>query len=912
MKNEHSSSLPVEEYKDDVTELLKNNPVIIVTAETGAGKSTRIPFWFFNSGKKVIVTEPRRIAARSLSHYVSGFSNTKWGEEVGYQTGFDRKKSSKTRLLYLTDGVQLVNEIKGNIFYDVLVIDEVHEWNLNQEVLVGMVKKRIRNRYYLKNDKRIIIMSATLRASQLSKFLEDAPVVKIPGRGFPVTIHNNSSYFMLSDTVGMVEEGNNTLVFLPGKKEISDFSDLLKEAMKEDNMKAKVLPLHSELNISEQSKIFEHFEVPKVVIATDIAQTSLTIDDIDAVIDSGIKKEIRTVNGIEGLYPVEISKTESLQRAGRAGRVKSGRYFLCSDFPSKEREQFPEPEIRRLNLESVILKLIKWGLDPLDFTFFHSPNRSLLKRGLETLKIFGAVDLKGNITGDGKLMAELPVSVRSARILLESMKGGRKTSDAALKIIAIMETRGINGQEYIGEKLHPYPYNSDLLNQFFLWGIAGKNKKLVNFKKFNQSKEIYKELKKRIAPANSTAAVSGKDEIDLLYRSVLSGFTDHFYKLVGDKYYRDDEERQPDRNSTLYSIRPEFVTGLPFDLSIESENRYTGEKERQVLRLLTFLSEINLKILRELNPFGYKRELNFEIVKNVLHIRETHKFGGYLITRVNVEPDYGDKDLKEKIFPVILAWWKKNEKKFPLFKMKEELLPHYKEIKKIVEKYPGDFQTLFENYLKKTVINEMNTKDMDIFFRFHSAFASVDLSDLLSSKMIETLKKKRWPSRHKIKDKKLKIEYFKNRPYLSFSNSDFMDINKQDVILPTGEIPGFIIDGRRFEDWTYAVYIINRELKVQLFKKKWKNMKKEADPDSLKDINFPVSFVGGKGMDGEKFTFYSVPEIEGKKVFLRHFFEKKPAEKYFFAIRDDWKKFLTDHKNQKLKNIFHSKGWKVK
>ena len=167
-------------------------------------------------------------------------------------------------------------------------------------------------------------MSATLKAKQISTFLNHAPVITVPGRGFPVECQRRHPCFLLPDAATLLEEGHNVLLFQPGKQEIDDTIQNLKELLEHDGSKAVILPLHSELSISEQSKVFRNYPLPKAVVATDIAQTSLTIDDIDAVIDSGIKKEVRLVSGIEGLYPTEISTSECRQRAGRAGRVKKG------------------------------------------------------------------------------------------------------------------------------------------------------------------------------------------------------------------------------------------------------------------------------------------------------------------------------------------------------------------------------------------------------------------------------------------------------------------------------------------------------------------------------------------------------------------------------------------------------------
>ncbi len=447
--------LPVDDFRREIERTIAENPVLILTAETGAGKSTRVPWWLWQAGKVVHVTQPRRIAARALSNYLARSCNLPWGGKIGYQTGLDSNKSAATTLLYLTDGVQMVREIQGHREYDVLVLDEIHEWNLNQEVLVGQVKKNLDDGFFRRSGKRTLIMSATLKAKQISAFLHHAPVITVPGRGFPVECQRRHPSLLLPDAATLLEEGHNILVFQPGKQEIDDTIQNLKELLDHDGQKAVILPLHSELSIAEQGKVFKNYPLPKAVVATDIAQTSLTIDDIDAVIDSGIKKEVRVVSGIEGLYPTEISASECRQRAGRAGRVKKGYYLLCSERGMEDRLDYPEPEIRRLNLESVVLRMFKWGISPLEFSFFHKPNRSLILKAIQNLRTFGALSPENRVTADGRRMADLPLSLRSARLLLEAEKGGPRVVDRALKAIAIFETKGVVSKEFAGECYSP-------------------------------------------------------------------------------------------------------------------------------------------------------------------------------------------------------------------------------------------------------------------------------------------------------------------------------------------------------------------------------------------------------------------------------------------------------------------------
>ena len=659
-------SLPVEAFQKKIEELIENNVAIILTAETGAGKSTMVPYWMWKKGLSVTVTQPRRIAARSLATYLAKKNNITLGNKIGYQTGFERKMSRETKLLYVTDGVQMVKEVKGNLNYDVLILDEIHEWNLNQEVLIGLLKKKIDSGYLKIKNKKVIIMSATLQAKQLSHFLNNAPVIEIPGRGFPVTMHNHHKDFVLSDCVEMVRAERNTLVFQPGKKEIADFSEMLKDSLKHDKLKAKILPLHSEISTGEQGEVFNHFKIPKVVIATDIAQTSITIDDIDSVVDTGLKKEIRTQKGVEGLFLTHISESECKQRAGRAGRVKSGQYLLCSELDIKDRIKFPEPEIRRLNLESVILRLIKWDISPLEFTFFHSPKKNLILQAISRLKIFGAIDEDENITDDGKVMAELPVSIRSSRMMIEAGEGGAKVLEEILKVISILEVKGIGSPDFTGEKIYEGETRSDLLNHLALWNSPKLQKKLVNYKKLFLAKEIFKELKKRIKNTSTSVLNNKVDRTDseILIRSIISAFPDYIYKKAADSSYllgEDENERWLDNRSILENDKPDMLTGLPFDLVINWENRETGETEKKTLALLSFVTEISLKQFDKLNPFSYQKESKPYIKEGVLLIKNTLYFGGVIISTFDNEPDWNNRSYRKDVIRLIIEWLEKTE-----------------------------------------------------------------------------------------------------------------------------------------------------------------------------------------------------------------------------------------------------------
>jgi HrpA-like RNA helicase len=907
-----SARLPVDEFRQQIEAEIASHPVLVLTAETGAGKSTRVPYWLWQAGVKVHVTQPRRIAARALSNYLAHACNVRWGDEIGYQTGLDSNKSPKTKLLYLTDGVQMVQEIQGKREYDVLILDEIHEWNLNQEVLVGLVKKNLDNGYYQRSGKRVVIMSATLKAKQISAFLNHAPVITIPGRGFPVTCQRRHPCFFLPDAANLLESGHNVLIFQPGKQEIEETMQNLKELLEHDKQQAVILPLHSELSITEQGKVFKNYPLPKAIVATDIAQTSLTIDDIDAVIDSGVKKEVRLVSGIEGLYPTEISTSECRQRAGRAGRVKKGVYILCSERDMEDRSDYPEPEIRRLNLESVVLRMCKWGLAPLEFNFFHRPNRSLILKAIQNLKNFGALSPENKVTADGRRMAELPLSVRSARLLLEAEKGGARVVDRALKAIAIFETRGIVNKEFSGGCYSRSAYKSDLLNQLEIWEDQKANARLISRKKTALAGEIYSELRKRLnQPVPRRGPWSESDQRHL-FRAILSAFCDGVYFRGDGIYWREKEERQLERTSILNEARPEMVAALPFDLIINREDQKTGNKEEKYIPLLTFASELSLKQLAELSPFSYEKRRAIALKDDKISVDEQIVFGSRMIKTVAGVPDWASPDEKHTLLTLALQWFSDNYQWLPCRGEIEKNRAWFKEAAVVLGENLPPFDHALQEFLYRQLRRSLKIDDLRFFFQFHPALRRVTLNHLLPYAWLKKLKAARWPGLLKVKEMEIPLTYIGQKSYLTLGYEHFHRLEKDEIALPSGEDPGFLLQGSRFENWAAAVSHYNAYLKDEIFGRKWRNEKKSIEVGDAADLPFPMPFQGGNGKDNTPFEFYSVPTIENGQVFLIHFKTLEEANAHFLPEAEQWQELKTRFKKAALENVFRTKGWTVK
>lgn len=915
--------LPVDDYRDEIERAVADHPVVILTAETGAGKSTRVPWWLWRAGKKVHVTQPRRIAARALSNYLARSCGVPWGREIGYQTGLDANKSPATTLLYLTDGVQMVREIQGRRDYDVLVLDEVHEWNLNQEVLVGQMRKNLDEGVFRRSGQRALIMSATLKARQISAFLHHAPVITVPGRGFPVDCQRRHPCFLLPDAATLLEEGHNVLVFQPGKQEIDDTIENLKELLEHDGRKAVILPLHSELSISEQSRVFRNYPLPKAVVATDIAQTSLTIDDIDAVIDSGLKKEVRLVSGIEGLYPTEISASECKQRAGRAGRVKKGWYILCSERGMEDRLDYPEPEIRRLNLESVVLRMFTWGLSPLEFTFFHKPNRSLILKAIHNLKTFGALTEEQRVTADGRRMADLPLSLRAARLLLEAEKGGPRVVDRALKAIAVFEARGIVSKEFAGECYNPAaPYKSDLLNQLDLLEDMRRNARLVSRKKSALARELYLELKRRLqaprAAGRRTAATGpARGPLTLsdqkhLFRAILSCFCDGVYFKGDGVYWREGEERQIERTSILNASRPEMAAGLPFDLVIQREDPRTGIREERFIPLLTFCSEVSLKQLEELKPFSYEKRRRVGLDGDRLTVSEEVYFGNRLVKAVAVEPDWSQPGERHAIVSLALDWFARNYAGLPGCGEIDRNRAWFAEAERALGEKLPPFDEALREFLHRLLRRSLKIDDLRFFFQFHPALQRLSLRHFLPRRWLKKLKASGWPASLQARDMELPVEIHEGRPFLRLDRAQFHRLEAGDIRMPDGEEPGFILDGERFRDWDAAAAGYNAALKEEIFARKWRDARKEVQVADLLDIPFPLAFQGGSGKDHAVLEFFSAPAFEGEKVFLVHFADQRSAQEHFDSVAAEWQERKARQRKESMDNIFRGKGWKVK
>lgn len=445
--------LPIWDQKDDFLELVKKNRIIVLVGETGSGKTTQVPQFLLETGiasfgpprRSIACTQPRRVAAMSVAKRVAEEMDVQLGQECGYNIRFEDCSSNRTILKYMTDGMLLREAMSDPTLpgYGAVILDEAHERTVSTDVLMGLLKELL-----LKNPTtKLIIMSATLDAVKFQRYFNNAPLLKVPGRLYPVQIFYTQEaerdYFEAAVRtvcqIHMLEGEGDVLLFLTGAAEIDTAVRRIEdECAKMDNVgDVIVLPLYSSLPTHLQQRIFDKpppknkrgLAGRKIVVSTNIAETSLTIDGIVYVIDPGFSKQ-KVYNPrirVESLLVTPISKASAKQRAGRAGRTREGKAFrLYTELSfEKELQEQTYPEMLRSNLSQHVLTLKKLGVDDLvHFDLMDPPAPETLMRALELLNYLGALDDEGDLIEEGRKMSEFPLDPQLAKTLLVSERYG--------------------------------------------------------------------------------------------------------------------------------------------------------------------------------------------------------------------------------------------------------------------------------------------------------------------------------------------------------------------------------------------------------------------------------------------------------------------------------------------------------
>ncbi|KAI0182594.1 helicase associated domain-containing protein [Xylaria flabelliformis] len=552
---EQRESLPVYAFRDQLITAVKENQILIVVGETGSGKTTQLTQYLdeagFTNHGMVGCTQPRRVAAMSVAKRVAEEVGCELGQEVGYTIRFEDKTSPSTRIKYMTDGM-LEREILIDpdvSRYSVIMLDEAHERTISTDVLFALLKKTLKRRPDLK----VIVTSATLDADKFSEYFNQCPIFTIPGRTFPVEIlysrEPESDYLdaalVTIMQIHLTEPSGDILLFLTGQEEIDTSCEILYERMKAlgPNVPELIIcPIYSSLPTDIQSRVFEPAPpgARKVVIATNIAETSITIDGIYYVVDPGFVKQnsYDPKLGMDSLIVVPISQAQANQRAGRAGRTGPGKCFRLYTEAAYNSELLPTtpPEIQRQNLAHVILMLKAMGInDLLHFDFMDPPPTNTMLEALETLYALSALDDEGLLTRLGRKMADFPMEPALAKVLIYSVDMG--CSDEIMTIVAMLNMPSIfyrpkekqTQADQKKAKFHdPHGDHLTLLNVYNAWKQSGFSspwcfENFIQFRSMKRAKDVRDQLLKIMQRYRHPVVSCGRDT-QKVRQALCSGF----------------------------------------------------------------------------------------------------------------------------------------------------------------------------------------------------------------------------------------------------------------------------------------------------------------------------------------------------------------------------------------------------
>src|SRR3954470_3959570 len=434
-KISYPEELPISANRELIRKAIEQHPVVIVCGETGSGKTTQLPKICLEAGRGISGaighTQPRRIAARAVATRIAEELQTSVGQLVGYKLRFQDRSSPQGLVKVMTDGI-LLAETQGDRFlehYDTLIVDEAHERSLNIDFLLGYLKWLLPKRPDLK----IIITSATIDPERFSKHFDDAPIINVSGRSYPVELRYRAVQLDEEDEtaadeqdaiLGAVDElwreqPGDILVFLSGEREIRETAESLR---KHHPQNCEILPLYSRLGQDEQQRVFKPSGRRRIVLSPNVAETSLTVPGIRAVIDTGVARISRYSHRsrLQRLPIEKISQASANQRSGRCGRLGPGiaiRLYSEEDYGA--RPDFTEPEIQRTNLAAVILQMHALKLGDIEaFPFVEPPDGRLIRDGQRTLRELGALTEDGELTETGRHLAKLPLDPRLGRMLI--------------------------------------------------------------------------------------------------------------------------------------------------------------------------------------------------------------------------------------------------------------------------------------------------------------------------------------------------------------------------------------------------------------------------------------------------------------------------------------------------------------
>lgn len=559
--------LPIDSHLDAITAALRAHRALVLVAEPGAGKTTRVPPAIVKGGllpanqPNLVMLQPRRIAARAAAARIAEENAWTLGEEVGYQVRFEKRITARTRLRVVTEAI-LTRQLLDDPSLDgvgCVVLDEFHERSIHSDLAIALLNEVKQS---LRDDLMLVVMSATLDAEPIANFLGGAPIVRVPGRTFPVDVsYRPTRGARLEDAVAdavrdeLDQSDGHVLVFLPGAAEIQRAQDAIGRPGD-----AVVLPLHGSLPFDEQQRAIAPNSRRKIVLATNIAETSLTIDGVRTVIDSGLARVPRfdPQRRLDALHLQRISKASATQRAGRAGRTAPGRCVrLWTAMEHEQLDAFDLPEIASVDLAPTLLDLHAWGQSDVDkFGWFEKPPADAMAGAERLLKMLGALDEAGKITDLGKRMQAIPVHPRLARLLIGAADAGQP--DLGATVAALLSEKDFVQRTYedrrsigsaqtrsdsdVGVRLHLLE-SAERSN--FRWGSAGDNVDMNAARQVARARDQLRrlvpspsgeraKLRRNLTDSSQPSSSTEREAEVLLQQLVLLAYPDRVCRRRGD------------------------------------------------------------------------------------------------------------------------------------------------------------------------------------------------------------------------------------------------------------------------------------------------------------------------------------------------------------------------------------------
>ena len=562
--------LPINDYLDRIVDTIGDSRVTICVAETGSGKSTQVAQALMQAGYKITLTQPRRIGAEMVANRIADevSAEDRLGRIgrmlVGYQTAERNTLTEHTRISVVTDGLRLVQEL-GLLDHnremtepEVLIIDEVHERNVNIDVLIAWTQKLVAENSNL----RIVFTTATINAEKLARHYDKVggirtPIIEVPGRSYDIKKIEKPDSTVADEMARLAREGKNALAFLPGLREIEDCIKATKRLLDSDQShQYHFQRLHGKLSPYEQSQIEVEVEGVRLVFATNVAETSITIPDVDAVVDSGLERRIEIDDeSDERLNIGPISQASCRQRSGRCGRTKPGEYVLTRlnrrvrHVPLLDRQEYSTPEILRSNVDKTVLSVACTGQDITTLDFIDEIEHKVLLRSKRALRILGALNEQNIATDRGRRMNAFPVRPNLSRMIVYGMEQGfnEQMMNYLAAMVAATESGGL--ADYTADSSNEWrglskEHNSDLLAHLDIFILAQSMNKYavrkndLNERATSRARELHEKLLRRlrIQPGEELAPPTF-EERELLVEAIAAGMIDFVYKKRGHNEY---------------------------------------------------------------------------------------------------------------------------------------------------------------------------------------------------------------------------------------------------------------------------------------------------------------------------------------------------------------------------------------